>query len=85
MDIESKIDEDRIEIIRKAPDVGDMVAYNRQWDGEQYTKELGIVTETYDPIFEDEDKIALVYWLTTQDEEEYYAKHLLNVRLKEDN
>ena len=85
MDIESKIDEDRIEIIRKEPDVGDMVAYNRQWDGEQYTKEVGIVTETYDPIFEGENKIALVYWLTTQDEEEYCAKHLLNVRLKEEN
>jgi hypothetical protein len=85
MDIESKLDEDRIEIIGKAPDVGDMVAYNRQWDGEQYTKELGIVTETYDPIFESDPKLALVYWLTTQDEEEFYTKHLLNVRLKEEN
>jgi hypothetical protein len=83
MDIESKLDEDRIEIIRKAPDVGDMVAYNREWDGEQYTKELGIVTETYES--HGEDKIALVYWLNTQDEEEFYTKHLLNVRLKEEN
>jgi hypothetical protein len=48
MDIESKIDEDRIEIVGKEPDVGDLVAYNRLWDGEQYTKEIGIVTETYD-------------------------------------
>jgi len=85
MDIESKLDEDRIEIIRKEPDVGDMVAYNRQWDGEQYTKEVGIVTETYDPIFEGENKIALVYWLTTQDEEEFQTKQLLNLRLKEEN
>ena len=85
MDIESKIDEDRIEIVGKEPDVGDMVAYNRQWDGEQYTKEVGIVTETYDPIFEGENKIALVYWLTTQDEEEFQTKQLLNLRLKEEN
>ena len=85
MDIESKLDEDRIEIIRKEPDVGDMVAYNRQWDGEQYTKEIGIVTETYDPTFGGENKIALVYWLTTQDEEEFQTKQLLNIRLKEDN
>ena len=85
MEIESKIDEDRIEIIRKEPEVGDMVAYNRLWDGEQYTKEIGIVTKTYDPIFEGENKIALVYWLTTQDEEEFQTKQLLNLRLKEDN
>ena len=85
MDIESKIDEDRIEIIRKEPEVGDLVAYNRLWDREQYTKELGIVTKTYDPIFEGENKIALVYWLTTQDEEEFQTKQLLNIRLKEDN
>tara|TARA_R100001015_G_C4581560_1_gene137998 strand:- start:462 stop:713 length:252 start_codon:yes stop_codon:yes gene_type:complete len=83
MDIESKLDEDRIEIIRKAPDVGDMVAYNRQWDGKQYTKELGIVTETYEST--EEDKTALVYWFNTQDEEEFYTKCLLNVRLKQEN
>ena len=85
MDIESKIDEDRIEIIGKEPDVGDLVAYNRLWDGRQYTKEIGIVTETYDPTFGGENKIALVYWLTTQDEEEFQTKQLLNLRLKEDN
>ena len=85
MEIENKLDEDRIEIIRKEPEVGDLVAYNRFWDGEQYTKELGIVTKTYDPIFEGENKIALVYWLTTQDEEEFQTKQLLNLRLKEDN
>ena len=85
MDIESKIDEDRIEIIRKEPEVGDLVAYNRFWDREQYTKELGIVTKTYDPTFGGENKIALVYWLTTQDEEEFQTKQLLNLRLKEDN
>ena len=85
MEIESKLDEDRIEIIRKEPEVGDLVAYNRLWDREQYTKELGIVTKTYDPIFEGENKIALVYWLTTQDEEEFQTKQLLNIRLKEDN
>ena len=85
MDIESKIDEDRIEIIRKEPEVGDLVAYNRLWDGEQYTKEIGIVTETYDPTFGGENKIALVYWLTTQDEEEFHTNELLNIRLKEDN
>ena len=85
MEIESKLDEDRIEIIGKAPDVGDLVAYNRLWDGEQYNKEIGIVTKTYDPIFEGENKIALVYWLTTQDEEEFQTKQLLNLRLKEDN
>jgi hypothetical protein len=45
MDIENKLDEDRIEIIRKEPEVGDLVAYNRLWDGEQYTKEIGIVTK----------------------------------------
>ena len=84
MEIESKLDEDRIEIIRKEPEVGDMVTYKRRiWDGEQYTKELGIVTETYGA--DGEDKISLVYWLTTQDEEEFYTKHLLNVRLKEEN
>ena len=85
MDIESKIDEDRIEIVGKEPEVGDLVAYNRLWDGEQYTKELGIVTKTYDPAFGGENKIALVYWLTTQDEEEFQTKQLLNLRLKEDN
>ena len=85
MEIENKLDEDRIEIIRKEPEVGDLVAYNRFWDGEQYTKELGIVTKTYDPTFGHENKIALVYWLTTQDEEEFNTKQLLNLRLKEDN
>ena len=85
MEIENKLDEDRIEIIRKEPEVGDMVAYNRLWDGEQYTKEIGIVTKTYDPIFEGENKIALVYWLTTQDEEEFQTKQLLNLRLKKEN
>ena len=85
MEIENKLDEDRIEIIRKEPEVGDLVAYNRFWDGEQYTKELGIVTKTYDPAFGGENKIALVYWLTTQDEEEFQTKQLLNLRLKEDN
>jgi hypothetical protein len=85
MDIESKIDEDRIEIVGKEPDVGDLVAYNRLWDGEQYTKEIGIVKETYDPTFGVENKIALVYWLTTQDEEEFQTKQLLNLRLKEEN
>ena len=84
MEIENKLDEDRIEIIRKEPDVGDLVAYNRLWDGEQYTKEIGIVKETYDPTW-GENKIALVYWLTTQDEEEFQTKQLLNLRLKEDN
>ena len=85
MDIENKLDEDRIEIIRKEPEVGDLVAYNRLWDREQYTKELGIVTKTYDPTFGGENKIALVYWLTTQDEEEFQTKQLLNLRLKEEN
>ncbi len=85
MEIESKLDEDRIEIIRKEPEVGDLVAYNRLWDREQYTKEIGIVTETYDPTFGGENKIALVYWLTTQDEEEFQTKQLLNLRLKEEN
>ena len=85
MQIENKLDEDRIEIIRKEPEVGDLVAYNRLWDREQYTKELGIVTKTYDPTFGGENKIALVYWLTTQDEEEFQTKQLLNLRLKEDN
>ena len=85
MEIENKLDEDRIEIIRKETEVGDLVAYNRLWDGEQYTKEIGIVTETYDPTFGGENKIALVYWLTTQDEEEFQTKQLLNLRLKEDN
>ena len=85
MEIENKLDEDRIEIIRKEPEVGDLVAYNRLWDREQYTKELGIVTKTYDPTFRGENKIALVYWLTTQDEEEFQTKQLLNLRLKEDN
>jgi hypothetical protein len=67
MDIESKIDEDRIEIIRKEPEVGDLVAYNRLWSKQElcYTKEIGIVT--------------------TQDEEEFQTKQLLNLRLKEDN
>ena len=85
MEIKSKLDEDRIEIIKKDPEIGDMVAYNSFWYGGQYTKELGIVTKTYNPVFGNDDKIALVYWLTTQDEEEYYTKHLLNVRLKEEN
>ena len=86
MDIESKIDEDRIEIIGKEPDVGDLVAYNRLWSKQElcYTKEIGIVTETYNPTT-GENKIALVYWLTTQDEEEFQTKQLLNLRLKEEN
>ena len=87
MEIESKLDEDRIEIVRKEPEVGDMVAYNRLWSKEElcYTKELGVVTETYDPTFEGEDKVALVYWLSTQDEEEFHTNELLNIRLKEEN
>ena len=85
MDIENKLDEDRIEIVGKEPEVGDLVAYNRLWDKQElcYTKELGIVKE----IHEDgcEGNLASVYWLTTQDEEEFQTKQLLNLRLKEDN
>ena len=85
MEIESKLDEDRIEIIRKEPEVGDLVAYNRLWDKQElcYTKELGIVKEVHENGYE--GNVASVYWLTTQDEEEFQTTQLLNLRLKEDN
>ena len=85
MEIENKLDEDHIEIIRKEPEVGDLVAYNRKWDEQElcYTKELGFVKQIHEDFYD--GNVASVYWLTTQDEEEFYTRQLLNIRLKEED
>ena len=91
MEIESKLDEDRIVTIKKEPEVGDLVVVNRQWDkqAQHYIKELGLVKATWEASdsFSGEDypTTALVHWLTTDDEEECGSNYLLTVQLKEKN
>ena len=74
MDIESKIDEDRIVTIEKEPEVGDLVRYNATSPGYQ-DLETGVVLETWDSVkmFDGEDypPYALVHWTKTEEEEEH--------------
>ncbi len=74
MDIESKIDEDRIVTIEKEPEVGDLVRYNATSPGYQ-DLETGVVLETWDSVkmFDEEDypPYALVHWTKTEEEEEH--------------
>ncbi len=79
MDIESKIDEDRIVTIEKEPEVGDLVRYNATSPGYQ-DLETGVVLETWDSVkmFDGEDypPYALVHWTKTDDEEEHIYEDL---------
>ena len=74
MDIESKIDEDRIVTIEKEPEVGDLVRYNASSPGYQ-DLETGVVLETWDSVkmFDEEEypPYALVHWTKTEEEEEH--------------
>ena len=74
MDIESKIDEDRIVTIEKEPEVGDLVRYNATSPGYQ-DLETGVVLETWEGIkmFDEEEypPYALVHWTKTEEEEEH--------------
>jgi|TARA_A100001391_G_scaffold171680_1_gene133062 hypothetical protein len=74
MDIESKIDEDRIVTIEKEPEVGDLVRYNATSPGYQ-DLETGVVLETWDSVkmFDEEEypPYALVHWTKTEEEEEH--------------
>ena len=87
MEIENKFDNDRIEMIEKEPKIGDLVPMKPTDHRTQYTKELGLVKDTWhhDPIYQGEcTTTALVYWLSTEDEEQFYTNQLLNVKLKEE-
>ena len=87
MEIENKFDNDRIEMIEKEPKIGDLVTMKPTDRRTQYTKELGLVKDTWhhDPIYQGEcTTTALVYWLSTEDEEQFYTNQLLNVKLKEE-
>jgi len=79
MDIESKIDEDRIVTIEKEPEVGDLVRYNATSPGYQ-DLETGVVLETWDSVkmFDGEDypPYALVHWTKTDEEEEHIYEDL---------
>ena len=74
MDIESKIDEDRIVTIEQEPEVGDLVRYNATSPGYQ-DLETGVVLETWDSVkmFDEEEypPYALVHWTKTEEEEEH--------------
>ena len=74
MDIESKIDEDRIVTIEKEPEVGDLVRYNATSPGYQ-DLETGVVLETWQSIkLDDEEEYppyALIHWTKTEEEEEH--------------
>jgi len=73
MDIESKIDEDRIVTIEKEPEVGDLVRMRSVNDYQDL--ETGVVLETWESCHlldgEDYPPCALVHWTTTEDEDEY--------------
>ena len=79
MDIESKIDEDRIVTIEKEPEVGDLVRYNATSPGYQ-DLETGVVLETWDSVkmFDEEEypPYALVHWTKTDEEEEHIYEDL---------
>jgi hypothetical protein len=74
MDIENKIEEDRIVTIEKEPEVGDLVRYNASSPGYQ-DLETGVVLETWDSVkmFDEEEypPYALVHWTKTEEEEEH--------------
>ena len=75
MDIENKIEEDRIVTIEKEPEVGDLVRSHRKYVGHYQDLETGVVLETWEScrLFDGEDypPCALVQWTTTEDEDEY--------------
>ena len=79
MDIESKIDEDRIVTIEKEPEVGELVRYNATSPGYQ-DLETGVVLETWDSVkmFDEEEypPYALVHWTKTDEEEEHIYEDL---------
>ena len=74
MEIESKLEDDRIQTIKKEPEVGDLVSYkhNRELTGQQL--ETGLVLETWSDKGPFEGEVfpqALVYWGETEDEETF--------------
>jgi len=79
MDIENKIEEDRIVTIEKQPEVGDLVRYNATSPGYQ-DLETGVVLETWQSIkLDDEEEYppyALVHWTKTDEEEEHIYEDL---------
>ena len=78
MDIENKIDEDRIVTIEKQPEVGDLVRMRSVNDYQDL--ETGLVLETWESchLFDGEDypPYALVHWTKTDDEEEHIYEDL---------
>ena len=80
MDIENKIEEDRIVTIEKEPEVGDLVRSHRKYVGHYQDLETGVVLETWESVkmFDGEDypPYALVHWTKTDDEEEHIYEDL---------
>jgi len=75
MDIENKIEEDRIVTIEKEPEVGDLVRYNATSPNYQ-DLETGVVLATWQSKvkFDYEEEYppyALVHWTMTEDEDEH--------------
>ena len=79
MEIESKLEDDRIQTIKKEPEVGDLVSYkhNRELHGQQL--ETGLVLETWSDKGPFEGEVfpqALVYWNETEDQETFPLEDL---------
>ena len=78
MDIENKIEEDRIVTIEKQPEVGDLVRMRSVNDYQDL--ETGVILETWESVkmFDGEDypPYALVHWTKTDEEEEHIYEDL---------
>ncbi len=85
MEIENKFNDDRFKIIEKKPNIGDLVTvkpfiHQVNWAND----EIGLIQNTWNSDLQGDpcEETALVYWLSTEDEEEYYINELLNIELK---
>ena len=69
MEIESKIEDNKWVIIRKEPEVGDLVQYKYH----PRNRELGLVIQTYDAgMVGDELETAHIMWGTNDEEDELF-------------
>tara|TARA_R100000951_G_scaffold44329_1_gene37390 strand:+ start:2837 stop:3118 length:282 start_codon:yes stop_codon:yes gene_type:complete len=89
MEIENKFNDDRFKIIEKKPNIGDLVTvkpptHHDYWALHRVNDEIGLIQNTWNSDLQGDpcEETALVYWLSTEDEEEYYINELLNIELK---
>ncbi len=74
MEIENKLDENRIVTIEKKPEIGDLVSYRHNHEMYGQKLETGLVLETWTEKGPFEGECwprALVYWGETEDEETF--------------